>query len=607
LSRTPFLDALVSSEDARFYNHSGFSIHQTAWAAMQGRGGSTLTQQLAKACILRDASRTYVRKINELAVSLSLERQLSKERILEAYANCVYFGSTSDGLQLYGVGAAAKHLLNKNTAELSLADSATLVALLSAPSYYLRTTRADQAAEPLRKQRNRVLRLMLRNCPHRYSKAEIDAAEGLPVILAAPPANSAQSNLEKDSRYFLDYLATTLSVDAPGSRVYTTLCADLQRAATASVQSGISRLELRLPSAVRGKLQAALVAITPDGEVLAMVGGRDYGASSYNRATKALLSPGSSIKSFLYLLALDDGRLDGEPVTPATIMNPARGILDGYRPTSHVGGPAPLRTQFARSDNGAAVLTASMRPLRDYVGFLNQAIGSRLIRASGPMFIGGAAHTEVTPLDLALGYSLFANAGKKAQPRVAVALYKDNERLAIPGPSLRPLVRPEAAFVMAQVMRSVSGDGPTAVPGATAGQLKLAAGLNDQVQVAAKTGTAQEGHAAWFAAVLPRLIVVSVAFTDDNMSTPFAGADVAREIWAPFIREAAKHRSDLLAGSFKQPENVVVRSIDSRRGCLTEHGGVPEYFIADRLPAVCSSAAITAVSRVATRQKGRRR
>jgi membrane peptidoglycan carboxypeptidase len=585
---TELLDALVSSEDSQFFKSGGVSIYHILRAIFEGRGASTITQQAVRACMTQDYRHSKIRKINEIFLAIALEEQVTKADIATAYCNCVFTGSSErGGLQLYGVEAAARHLWGKQRLkDLSLVESATLAALLNEPSVYLREVREGNP-DRLRRQRNRVLRLMQRNYPSRYPSGRIDQAAQEAVSFAPASDRDPAVQLEQDAGYFLDALPKNIPAQA-GTRVYTSLDGGIQHLASRAATEGIDRLErLRPEQSGSRHLQIGVVVIQSSGEVLAMVGGKDYAASGFNRATVAKRSPGSALKPFVYETVLEHGTLQDQPFTAATLIDAAHGpTVNGWRPEHHAAGIATARTDLAESNNGAPMVAASAVGLDVIADRLQALTGTRPLPVPS-MLLGGAAGAEISPLSLAMAYTIFPNDGGEASPVYISRLVENNRQSAVNKNAIKQVTEPAATFVTLQMMRSVVGGG-IFVPHATAnGALRLA-GLAGDAAVAAKTGTSQRGD-LWFASVFPRMVIVVWIGCDDNHDLPgWTGANTALPIWAEVVRGIRSVRPDLLTGEFVQPANVEAHSINATEGCLAEQGPV-EYFVTGRLPSQCET------------------
>ena len=374
-------NAFIAIEDRRFDSHIGIDVLGIARASWHNllaggvvEGGSTITQQFVKGTYL-DSDRTFVRKFRELLLAPWIELWLSKDEILSNYLSTAYFG---DGA--YGLTAAARHYFNRTPQQLTLDQAAMLAGLVKAPSR-LAPTRDRRAALT----RTRVV-----------LGAMADA--GFIAPMQAQHIPDLRLTLGREAipsgSYFADWAVSTLADDRPEGTLRTTLDPVLQRRAVAAV----SRANL-------GAAQVALVAMRPDGRIVAMVGGRSYRASTFNRVTRARRQPGSTFKLFVYLAALRDG------ASPDMLVEDEPLEIDGWRPTNPGGvyrGPISLRDAFAVSSNVAAVRVAQIAG-RDKVAAMAGALGVTSPLPQGPSYALGTG--SMTLLELTSAYAAVA-AGK---------------------------------------------------------------------------------------------------------------------------------------------------------------------------------------------------
>jgi penicillin-binding protein 1A len=474
--------------------------------------------------------------------------------------------------------------------------------MLDQPEKYLLDAHNNNY-DAVQSRRNRVLDLMARNYPNKYPAAVITNAKLEPVRFVFSSQNQEVNPLDMITRHFQQYTADNLNLVGlqksefeSGLRLYTTIDAGLQRAAQGAIDKAMPRFDAlfartkaaRLSEVSEGELEASLVAIDPrDGKIIAMTGGRDFNDSEYNCAL-APRSIGSTVKPFLYALALAFGQHNG-PFTPATIIDPRHeAMADSYRPTSHVGGPSRARVLLARSDNGAAAAVLNTVGIDRFRQFIYELTGSQPA-PSGMIAIGGGAGSEISPLRLARAYAIFPSNGLMPSLTPFAAAFKDGNPLTISRALPTRMLEPGPAFLATEMCRSVVGVGPDGKDGTAKNALTLA-GLENGVNVAGKTGTGQTSD-VWFVGFTPRLVVVVWLGHTQNaplpMSFGFSGAGVAMPIWASFMRSVAKRRPDLLGGNFEQPENIQSRAIDPNKGCLKPDGTMKEYFMAGREPAPC--------------------
>lgn len=598
-------DAVRASEDKNFESGNGIDEPGMARSAFdwlrsgfkRTGSGSGITQQMIKVVVLKDQEKRFGRKAREFFLALAASRMMSKPEIFAAYANNVYLGHVENGPTLLGVEAAAREYFGAGLHDLTLAQAATLAAMLDQPEIYLRAARNDHY-EQLIARRERVLSLMQHNFPERYAPELIAVAKAEPLKFFFASQHQPEGALDMISRQFQNFAASELTerlgenVEAGNIHIYTTLDPELQVAAYRAVTDHLARLDPLVARARRGlppeqvgdePIQATLVAMDAQtGEILAMVGGRD---GEFNYAT-AKRSPGSAIKPFVYLAAIAHGQHQSAPFTAATILDPRHDQVDDYRPQAHVGGPATARALLARSDNGAAVVAAHDAGLASVRELIGQATSAYSQELTGMLAIGGSAGAEVSALALAEGYSLFANDGMRVWSTPLAAVYRDGVELDLPKNSPVRVADPGSAFIVTQMLRSVLQPGGTA-----SGALQMA-GLASDAQVAAKTGTGQVAD-LWFVGFSKRLVVAVWVGMPRNkpmlkMAQGFQGATAAMPIWASFIKAVKQQRPDLLEGDFDAPMDVRLLKVDPQHGCATSSHGVAEYFIAGREPAACA-------------------
>lgn len=588
-------DAVRSSEDFRFETHNGVDELGMIRGFITGSGGgSTLTQQLMKNVVLRDQTRTYPRYFKGMVLALAAERQMTKSEIFTAYSNNIYMGEIPEGPVLWGFGAAAKEFYDKQVSQLTTAEAAALAGCLDKPEKYIKAARAGDYTFLL-KRRRRGLDLMRRNFPEKYSEEEISRAKSEPLKFLFASEREQERPFDMISRQFQDYAAAQAKklagvTDKNGHlRIYTTIDPELQVAAHDAVTKQLVKLDPAVTAARRRQavnqpddepIQAALVAMDPrTGEVLAMVGNRD---GLYNFAT-GLRSPGSIVKPFVYLKALETGRHGDSPFNAATWIDPKHDPVDNYRPSQHVGQPDRARNLLARSDNGAAVVAAHDAGLRGVRNFIDTLTMSHAQELTGMLAIGGAAGSELSLINAVEGYTVFPNNGLKARQTPFTSVYKDGVKLELPHEAPARVTDAGAAYVLSQMLRSVLQ------PGGTAAGLRME-GLSNYY-LALKTGTGQVAD-LWVVGFSPRLVVgVWVGMPKNKPALPlnqgFDGARTAGPIWTDFMRAVARHRPDLLSGEIPRPANVKTLNIRRDRGCVTSDSGVEEYFIQGREPAAC--------------------
>lgn len=574
--------AVLAAEDRRFYRHPGIDLRAVLRATVtnlrRGRvrqGGSTITQQLARMLFFSN-DRTWGRKLRESGAALMIETQYSKRKILEAYLNAVYMGHDGD-VAVYGVGAASRHFLGKDLAEVRLEEAALLAAAIQAPNrtFLGRFPRAVQA------RRNRILQTM-RNLG---TAGETAVREAAVSPLPRGPTGSAA-----EEAYFVDLvreeIARRVSLPASGEvRIATTLDPLLQRAAERALREGLGRIERAQPGLEPGRLQAALVAIQPaSGAIRALLGGRVYRESPFNRATRAARQPGSLFKPFVYLAAFEAERAGrGARLTPASlVLDDPIAIPDGsstWLPQNfdrRFRGPVTVRTALEASLNVPAVRVAQDVGLEEVVQ-MAQALGIARPLAAVPSLALGTS--EVTLLEITAAYATLANGGVRAVPTTLAAEWAPQGALAVePIPPPVRVVSADSVFLINHLLRGVMRHGT--------GRASARWGLSDVS--AGKTGTSDSLRDAWFVGYTPDLVVGVWVGLDDASPVGLTGAQAALPIWAA-VMQAAVRRSP--PGVFAPPLGIVMASVDSVTGRKTSVGCgdgpmIEEAFRAGSEPAV---------------------
>ncbi|MHB8527972.1 MAG: transglycosylase domain-containing protein [Caulobacteraceae bacterium] len=504
--------AFLAAEDRRFYVHGPVDLWAIARAArrdlMAGKtleGGSTLSQQLARTLFLT-TDHTFRRKLQEAVLAARLEAMLGKDQVLELYLNRTYFG---DGA--YGLDAAARTYFSEGAAQLTLSQAATLAALPNAPTRLALTN--DMAAAWTRARK--ILGVMGQEkwiSPTQESQA-----------LADPPVLVPEKTGEGDWGYILDEAgaeAGALSGGAADLVVRLTVDPDLQRAAVASVRHFVETEGRR-----RGADQGALVALAPDGAILAMVGGLDHDKSAFNRATQARRQPGSAFKAFVYGAAVERG------VLPSDIRSDSPVSLGRWTPTDyggHYAGPVTVEEALARSINTVSVrLTLEVGP--DQVAAFARRCGlTDIPEHPGPSIALGAY--EVTLVKLAGAYQVFQNGGGKTTPYLIsqIATTAGDIVFSNPPSAPVPIYDPLYASRMVRMLKAVVVSGT----GAAANIGRPAAG---------KTGTSQNWRDAWFVGFTPDLLAgVWVGADDDRPTAGVTGGEIPARIWRAFMIVAEK-------------------------------------------------------------------
>jgi 1A family penicillin-binding protein len=579
------VDALLAVEDRRFFSHHGLDaarIVKAAWRNWhRGRiveGGSTLTQQLARLEQLTP-DRTFTRKIREASIAVRLEERYSKQQILHAYLNAVYFG---DGY--YGVEAASRGYFGKSAADLQPHEAALLAGLVRSPSGYSPNNNPKRALA----RRNLVLRLM--RDTGRITEAEYRTSVDLP-LRAAAPATAVVMAGSTCGGYFQEEVRRQLvarlggeKVLQGGLRVYTGYDPEMQCAAEKAISNRIAQI-VKTRKAARD-LEGSLVALDPvSGEVRALVGGRDFGASSYIRATQSRRQPGSAFKPIIFAAALERG------MAPASVLHhldePIMTDNGPWLPSGeHELPDYSLRAALKISSNRAAA------QLLQQVGYSQATYYAQRmgIESQLPAVASLALGTGgVTLMELTSAYGVFANQGTAVSPHLIVRV-EDHEGHTIweDAPARHQAVTPATAFLMSSMLADVITSG-TGSPVRAAGFKLPAAG---------KTGTTDNYADAWFVGYTPHL-VTGVWFGMDKpapiMNRGFA-AVVAVPAWADFMKQAtAKDAADWFVAPVDVEKVAVCRLSGQRATEACRHGWmVPQYAQAGltELPGVPADGAV---------------
>jgi penicillin-binding protein 1B len=560
--------AVLAIEDRRFFSHPGLDPIRIVAAAVRNaraesyiQGGSTITQQLVKNFFLTP-ERTMRRKLQEALLAFVLERRAEKKDILELYLNEVYLGQVGS-FSIHGVGEGARMYFHKDVGNLSLSEAALLGGMIQSPNPFNPYRHSQRAKE----RRNQVLRAMVDAGFVDQAAAEKAMAE--PVRVEAPSIDTAEAP------YFIDLVRSQLTqryeekdLATQNLTIYTSLDLPMQIVAQQVLSSGLDRVE----KLIRRKrstepLQGALIALEPStGAVLALVGGRSYGTSQYNRATQARRQPGSTFKPFVYLTAFeatfDDPSLP--PITPATVVEdaPTTFIFGNreYRPENYEGnymGYVTLRKALNHSLNNATVKVAEMVGYDRVANLWNRKLGMPDQVQPYPAVALGAF--EATPLELATAYNVLATQGLKVEPTTVLSVIDEHDAtLQQHSVSAPRAVRPESAYLITNMLRTVLINGTAAAAHSM--------GLPYEADAAGKTGTTNDLRDAWFAGYTPEILCVVWVGYDDNSPINLSGAKAALPIWVDFMKGALAGRK---LGQFPVPAaNIVFVPIDPQTGLL---------------------------------------
>jgi penicillin-binding protein 1B len=545
--------AILSIEDHRFFQHSGVDLLGIARALILNagderveQGGSTITQQLVKNTYL-SPERTFKRKYSEAMLSVALEQRLSKEDIFALYCNEVYLGQRG-AVTVRGVEEAARIYFGKQLKDLSLAEAATIAGMIQGPNRYSPT----QHAEAAQARRNVVLEAMARDGWIEKEQAAATSRESLGVTAASNSDNSL-------APYFVDYVNRTSEshLDAPASqRIYTTIDLDLQQLAEAALKRQLARLDT-LYNKRDAKPQAALVALDPKtGNVLAMVGGRDYAESQLNRATDARRQPGSTFKPFVYAAALEDGMSPVQTFADA----PREFIYDRnkvYRPANFGGGysmsDVTMRTGLVKSLNVVTVDIALQTGLAR-IAHLAERFGLPGPERYPSLALGTK---EVTPLELASAYAAFVNGGHRVEPKgISSVGEPPGVHLGNGDSADSTVISPTTAYMITNMLAAVIDHGTA----------RAARGSVKGTAIAGKTGTSRDG---WFVGYTPNLVCVVWIGFDDNQQLGITGAEAALPAWTEFVNNAVDLKPELGGRNFECPEGIKFVEIDAENGALS--------------------------------------
>ncbi|MDR1514149.1 MAG: PBP1A family penicillin-binding protein [Synergistaceae bacterium] len=528
------IKAILAAEDSEFYEHQGIRLKAIARAIIRDlesgearQGGSTITQQLARMLFLT-RERTFQRKASEAIIAIRMERLYTKDQILEMYINMAYFGHGA-----YGIGAASQVFYGKTPAQLTLAEASMLAGILPAPNAYTPIRHPDRAAT----RQNYVLSRMVEvGMITQEEKTQAQAAE----LTYARKAEAKASFVMEDAPYFVSHVLFKHllpkygreKIYRGGLRVQTTIDLDLQRQA----EEVISKM----------KFEGALVALDPNtGEILALVGGRNFDESKFNRATQAYRQPGSAFKPIVYATALENGYRPVDHAFDAPLH-----FANGWSPkNSDVSyrGEMTLTAALAQSINTVAVRVAQVvgvPAIREQAR--NMGITTPYLPEDLSIALGSSS---LTPLEMGAAFSVFANNGYRIVPfSVKEILDSNGNSLERNGPDLGNALSPETAVTMRSLLMQ-------AVSWGTGTRARV-----EGYQVFGKTGTTNDWTDVWFVGGVPDLVVVVYVGNDNHKSLGRAfGGTVAAPVWKEFVTQAVQTLGT--PKEFKIPPGVGVESV----------------------------------------------
>jgi penicillin-binding protein 1B len=572
------VSAVLAIEDRRFFQHNGVNFARFAEAAWidlshqrHEQGGSTVTMQLARGFFLTP-QKTIKRKLTEMLIAIELEQKFSKQQIFEFYGNWVNLGQRGS-FQISGFAEASRAYFNKDLKDITLPEAALLAGIIQGPSYLSPYRHPERATD----RRNVVLDSMVET--RAITREQAEKAKATPLKLAPPNVEAS------DAPYFVDLVRDTViskmserEINEQAYRIYTTLNPDLQRAAAQAVEAGIKLVDdqvtKRRTKRVRigkGKYetkvekgpdaQVALIALDPHtGEVLALVGGRNYAWSQLDHAV-AKRPTGSIFKPFVYAAAVNTA-LDGstQVLTPASIVSDEPSTFaygdQIYEPRNYkeeYHGDVTARYALAMSLNNATVKLAEEVGY-DKVADLAKNAGITSVKPTPAMALGSY---DATPLDMAAAYTVFANNGNRISPIMVKSIRTaSGDPVSNFAPETRQVLDPRVAYVMTDMMEGVINNGL----GYSAVRVR-----GFQQPAAGKTGSSHDG---WFAGYTSDLLCVVWVGFDDYSDLHLSGAQTAAPIWTEFMKKAAlvPQYSDMKP--FTQPSGVVDVQLDKLTNLL---------------------------------------
>lgn len=556
------VDAIIATEDKNFYHHEGISIRGTIGALVTDlrsrqwtHGGSTLTQQLVKNFYLTP-ERSWRRKAVEALMAVLLEARYTKEEILESYLNEIYLGQNG-AVQIIGVEQASQLYFGKHVTYLTLPEAATLAGMIRSPNV-LSPLKYPERAKP---RRDTVLKLMFEQ--GKINQADYGEAVASPLSVTRFPRTS------RSAPFFVDFVMRQLRETYPetqlkteGLRIFTTLDTIMQRSAEQALDTGAANLakQYKQIRASPAPLEGVILTIQPGtGYVKALVGGRNYSKTQFNRAIQARRQPGSLFKPFVYVTAMDPQR-GQQAYTAATVLEDSPISVQAgkaiWRPQNYDNrfhGNVTVRAALAHSYNIPAVRAAINAGVPNVIKTAaNIGVESRL----EPYPSISLGSFEVTPLEIAYAYSVFANLGVKAEPVSILAVAtRDGKLLENREVKMKRVAPASVCYVMNDMLKDVFNYGTAA----KARQLGFSRAF------AGKTGTTSNYRDAWFIGYSPRILTLVWIGFDDGRTTRLAGGDACVPIWTTYMNRVGGLVPDV---DWKRPDDVVTREIDPESGML---------------------------------------
>ncbi len=559
------LQAIIAVEDQRFYEHHGvdpIGIARAAVVNLRSRkvrqGASTLTQQLMKNMFLT-SEQSYERKLREALMAMIVEYRFSKSEILERYINEIYLGQKG-AQEIHGVWEASEFYFSKQPHELSIDEIAMLAGLIRGPNAVSPFRHPEQAE----RRRTAALLAML--------EQGVITAEQFETAMQVPLRTVPSQSRSLRAPYYVDFVRKELSEDYPaevltseGLAIHTALDLHLQRLAEETVRAGLEQLEKRYPrlkaTKPEDRLQACLIAIQPQtGAIKAMIGGRDYGSTQFNRCTQARRQPGSVFKPFTYLAAFEESRNGITSILPTTRLEdqPFEWSFDRkvWTPANYkkkYNGTVTVRQALEHSMNAATTRLAHDVGLPAIVDIARR-MGIESPLPLYPSIVLGSA--EVTPYEVARAFSVLANSGLRATPLSVINVFDRQGNSIERNPlEVEQVITPEVAYMVTHLMEGVLDRG-TGRRARSMGFTRPAAG---------KTGTTNDYRDAWFLGFTPDLLTVVWVGFDGRTDLNLAGSEAALPIWTEFMKKAT---SGFPETTFLPPPGIVLARIDPASGQL---------------------------------------
>ena len=551
---TDLVKAVIAVEDSRFFQHFGLDIKgisRALWRDLTSmrvvEGGSTLTQQLAKVLFLTP-ERTLIRKLKEAVLTLNIERRYSKEEILTIYLNQIYLGEGA-----YGVEAAARTYFDKSSSQLSLPECALIAGLPKSPSRYSPISHPDRARSRMRI----VLKRLLDEGYISVETFEKAVEDGFRVAAEQSPEDLAPYFTELVRQRMEEVLGPN-QLYRGGLIIETTLSRDLQEAANRAVAEGLNSYERRHPGKREAEpVQAGFIALDPaTGQIKAIVGGRDFASSPFNRATQARRQPGSAFKPILYAAALASGYSPSDILRDAPVEIDIQGQEEPWIPRNYSGeydGPVTVRTAIERSLNAASV---DLLLKVGYQAVMDNAHRMGITTDLKPYPSLALGTFDVSLLEMVSAYGIFANRGihvrpfliKRVMNREGSVIWENTAQYA-------DALDPRTAYQVTNLLEGVVQRGTG----------KRARVLDRPV--AGKTGTTDDYHDAWFIGYVPGLVAGAWLGFDlpETLGQGEAGGRVALPVWIQFMSQALEQMPSV---PFQGPEGLEIVEVDPRSGLL---------------------------------------